>query len=111
MAEVKEVKIVLNTNDGQTDFQSEKQEGKLSSIIISSDDEVAIMIDSSLGYSIFHIASHKGVKYYAPRAVLVGVKRDLKVKDQFDEFLLNEPLDIIINGGKNKEVEIILRYS
>ena len=70
----------------------------------------SITIDSDLGYTIFHNAQHRGVKYYAPRAIVQGWESRLMVKDQFDKFFLMEPMNIRINGPKNCEVILTFRF-
>ena len=106
---MKEIKINFNTEDGQAEFTTPVIDGKLDGLIISSNCEVSIIIQSSLGYSIFHNSRHKGIKYYAPRTVLQGPIKKLIVNDQFDNFILNESLSIIISGPKNQDVTVRLR--
>jgi len=102
--------IEINTGSGRAVFLTELMEGKLNAVIIESQDKVSVMISSDLGYLIFHNPEHYGVKYYAPRAVMRGPERKLIVSDQFDKFVLNEPMDIMVDGGKNRDVKIILRF-
>ena len=111
--------IKMNTgarSEGSIMFQNESSElttdtltGKLNSVIVDSDVEVSITIESELGYIIFHKAQHKGINYYAPRALLQGALANVIVQDQFDKFKLNERLIIRISGPTNTEVTIILR--
>ena len=58
--------FTLNTGE---DFETSLIDGNLNGLIIDSDVEVAVTIESSLGYLIFHNSQHKGVRYYAPRAL------------------------------------------
>ena len=98
------IKLVTNS-----DFQTNKLSGHLDSVIIDSDETVSVTITSSLGYLIFHNAQHKGIEYYAPRALLQGAISKIIVQDQFEKFNLNESLDIRVTGPTDVEVTIILR--
>ena len=103
--------LKLNTGDGQVDIPTKMIKGKLDCIIIHSHEKIEIIVESDIGYFIFHVVEHIGTKYYAPRAVMQGVKRELIVKDMFTKFNLNETLSIIVRGPKNTEVDIIIRFS
>jgi len=107
------MKINFNTEEGQAIFTTPIIEDKLDCIIVSCNSElpISIIIRSQLGYEILQVRSHKGVKYYAPRAIEQGPIAKLINQDQFCKFNLNEPLDIIISGPKNVDVEMWLRFS
>jgi len=94
--------------DNET-FETPKVIGKLNGLIIDSKETVSVTITSSLGYLVFHNPMHKGIVYYAPRAVLQGAQANLIVQDQFDKFVLDETLDIRVSGPNNAETMIILR--
>ena len=100
-----EIKINLLPGEVTTDVIN----GKLNSVIIDSNSKTSVTITSELGYLIFHNSDHKGINYYAPRALLQGDIANIIVKDQFDKFKLNERLNIRIAGQNNEEVSIILR--
>ena len=102
-------KIVLDTSLGQAVFSTPILKGKLAALIISSDVKVEIIIQSELGYLIFHDREHSGIKYRAPRSVLQAPEQKLTTQTQFDNFLLDEKLDIIVRGPKNQEVSIEIR--
>ena len=104
-----EIIIKGNTGNGNTVIETENIEGRLDALIIESFENLDIIIKSTLGYEIFHTASHIGTKYYAPRAIQMGSVRRLIVNDQFDKFNLNEPLEIIVNGARDTDFTIILR--
>ena len=106
---INEKKIKFFVEGGTEVFDTDFIEGHLDSLIIDSSQEVSVTINSKMGYPVFHTAQHKGIKYYAPRAVLQGWESRLIVKDQFEKFLLNEPLEIMVAGPKDTEVTIILR--
>lgn len=99
----------INLVTGQ-DFTTNVVKGKLSGLIIDSEEKVSITIESEIGYLIYHNSQHKGVEYYAPRALLQGAKSNIIVNDQFDNFKLNERLNILVNGPANEKVKIILRF-
>lgn len=107
--ESKDLRIVFNTEEGTTTFETPIIEGKLNAVIVDSKEKVSLTIDSVLGYNIYHTREHQGVQYYAPRAVLRGQKLIHFDIDQFDKFKLNEALDIRISGPKNSEVVVIFR--
>ena len=109
MSESRDLKVTINAESGFEEVETPLIKGKLGAIIIDSLDIVSITIESKLGYLIFHNAQHNGIKYYAPRSVIQGTESRLMVKDQFDKFILNEPLNIRINGPSNAKVSIILR--
>lgn len=101
--------LIIDLITGQ-DFTTDILQGKLSSLIIDSDVEVSVTIHSELGYLIYHNSQHKGVHYYAPRAVLQGPITNIMVMDQFEKFLIIERLNILVNGPTNENVRLILRF-
>jgi len=115
----KEYKIIINTGsrkEGSIGFEPEFSEfetniinGHLDGLIIDSDEQVSVTITSELGYLIFHSAQHKGINYYAPRALLQGAISNIIVQDQFEKFNLNERLNIRVSGPTDTNVKIILR--
>lgn len=105
----KEIRISLNTAEGQAEFSTDKVKGKLDGIIVDSIEAVEIIIESELGYVLLHAHKQRGVKYYAPRAVLQGASQNLMVKDQFDKFSINEKILILVRGPF-QDVHIILRF-
>ena len=96
--------------DSFEEFETPKIKGNLNCFIIDSDNEVSVTIESSLGYLIFHTSQHKGIEYYAPRAVLRANEQYHYDVDNFDKFKLNETLIIRITGPSNSKVKIITRY-
>ena len=101
--------VEANTGQGNVIIETGKIEGLLDALIIDSIEALDLIIRSSLGYDIFHTASHVGIKYYAPRATKMGTTRKLIVSDQFERFNLNEELEIIVNGPRDADFKIILR--
>jgi len=105
MGTINTEKIEINTGE---DFNTNVIDGYLNGLIIDSNECVSVTIESSLGYLVFHNAQHKGIKYYASRALLQGAISHIAVNDQFDKFKLNESLNIRVNGPTDK-VTIIFR--
>ena len=101
----REYKINIQTGE---DFETGIIDGNLNSVIIDSSEYVSITIESSLGYLIFQNSQHKGISYYAPRALLQGTQSHIAVNDQFEKFKINEPINIRVAGPDSK-VSIILR--
>ena len=104
-----ELKILINLETGHETFTTEQIKGKLNSIIVDSEDKVEIIIESQLGYMILHRHEHMGIEYYCPRARTTASEWKLTDYPDFEEYLLNEPLNIIVIGPKNKQVKIIIR--
>ena len=103
-------RITFNTENGRAVLKTDLIQGVLTAIILESDVEMSVMILSDKGYLVFHENQHLGVKYYAPRARLQEPKQNLLTPTQFDKFSLNESLDIIVDGQKNKELVMTLRF-
>jgi len=107
-----ELKINLNTLNGQNSFKTEKISGFLDAIIIDSYWKIEIIIESELGHLIFKRAEHKGIKYYPVRIESIP-----NIDDRFSKLVktspqtinLNEKLIITVIGKKNEEVKLILR--
>ncbi|MHA1876731.1 MAG: hypothetical protein ACTSUC_09845 [Promethearchaeota archaeon] len=107
----KELRIKINTEGGQTTFETDKIDNYLEAIILQSSERIEIIIESELGYLVFHRREHQGVEYYPVRSIIKGSERKLTHQDQFTKFKLNEKLNIVIIGRKNQEVNLILRFS
>lgn len=105
------IDLVLNTQEGQVFFVTEKIQGSLKGIIIDTKDKAEVIVQSSKGYDILHVREHLGVNYYAPRAILRQPDKSILGFDQFDEFYLDESLEIIVRGQKNKQIGVSIRYS
>ena len=106
---MKETRIVINTEAGKNSFETEKLKGQIDAIIVDSMERIDIMIESKLGYLVFHRNEHKGIKYYAVRARSEAYERNLLDVPQFEMFNINEELIITVNGQKNCDVAVTLR--
>lgn len=110
--EEQEVRIKINT-DSQDTFETPNLSGKLDCLIIESNQKCQIILESELGYLIFHRHNFEGVEYIAPRVRAVSQLSDkvgLQDIPNMEEFNINEKLIFTIIGPKNTEVNIILRF-
>ena len=111
--ETGEIAIRLNTDD-QTTFQTEVITGRLDAVILKTNQKAQIIIESELGYTIFHKHEFEGVEYTAPRVRAVSQLSDavgLQDIPNQDKFNLNEKLIITLIGPKNTQIDILLRFS
>ena len=106
-----DLRINFKLNENQESFTTDNLSGFLEGVIIESSQRTDIIIRSSMGWLILHARDHEGTKYYAPRAHQIAPVQNLKHQYQFDKFLLNEPLEIIVFGLKGESVSITLRTS
>ena len=106
-----DVKINFNLTENMESFTTDKISGFLEGVIVDSIHKVDIIIRSELGYLILHEREHEGTKYLAPRAHQTAPQRNLQHQYQFDKFLLDEPVEIIVSGLKDNNVSVILRIS
>ena len=110
--ETGEIAISLNTDD-QTSFTTEVITGKLDAVVIKTNQKAQIIIESELGYIIFHRHNFEGIEYTAPRVRAVSQLSDefgLQDVPSQDKFNLNERLIITIMGPKGTQVEALLRF-
>jgi len=103
--------FVFNLSEEFQTATTDSISGFLDGIIVDSTDKVSIIVKSTLGYLLFHEREHNGIKYYAPRAHQIAPERKLLHPYQFDKFLINEALEIIISGPKKTKVKVTLRFS
>jgi hypothetical protein len=108
---MRELKILMNTDNGQASFQTDFQEGELDGIIIDSVEKCEIIIESEMGYLLLHRHEHYGVKYYSVRNRVSTPDESLLDHLGYEEFSLNERLIITIRGRKNQEVKFTFRFS
>lgn len=111
---MKELKIKLNTKDGQDSFKTNKIAGKLDAIIIDVEDSttvenIELIIESEQGYLILQRKDIRGINYLVPRVRTTTPIEDLKDSSGYEKFNLNERLIITIIGPKNIEVNFIFR--
>lgn len=104
-----EVRLVMNTNEGQVSFKTDKITGELCSLILDSDDKISILIESEYGYLIFKKAEIHGIHCLAIRNKTIASEESMLDMTSFDKYYLNESLIITIMGPKNKEVGLIFR--
>lgn len=103
--------IELNTENGQNaTITNNKLIGRLDCIIVDCRVPINLTINSSLGYNIL-TKTCKEIEYIAPRTKTQEPSENLMGFSLHDKFLLNEKLDIIIQGQANTDVKIIFRLS
>jgi len=106
-----DLKIDFVLAENQESFTTEVVKGFLEGVIIDSASRCDVIIRSSMGYLVLHAREFSGTEYLAPRAHQIAPERNLQHQYQFDKFLLNEPLEIIVSGLRGENISIILRTS
>ena len=105
------VKINVNTKDGVKQFTTEKIKGNLKAVIItpigSRISKTRVLIESELGYTILDYKD-LDVANYVPICTRM-INKDSHYVNEWTTFYLDEKLKITVYGGKNQEVQIILR--
>lgn len=106
---MKEEEYLIDLGEGQTSISTTKLKGELDALIIESVEQVEIIIESELGYLIFHRPQHRGIVYYSLRNRVTTPILNLLDHLDFDKFNLNEELYITVRGRKDEKVKIIIR--
>jgi len=104
----KDIKLGMNTQEGLAMVTTGKVNAELLAIYVNSNDQVSISVDSELGYRLFEKRDHIGIKYYAIKTPTTSNLGNIHT-DHLTTYYLNEKLIIMVEGAKNKDVEIILR--
>ena len=107
---LKETVIELNTSKGQNAAHTSQLMGKLECIIIKVENPTTVIINSTHGYNILTKRCN-GIVYVLPRHKTQEPKENLLGGLQLDKFLINESLDILLDGQANTDIKIILRFS
>jgi len=103
--------ILELTNDtGQTSVQTDTINKKLDCIIVDSQESTEIVIESELGYLLFHRTEHIGTKYYCIRSRTTTPTEKMIDYSDFEKFNLNEKLIVTIRGRKKEKVKLIFRF-
>lgn len=106
----KELKITLNTGtEGISTFETGVIKGILKYIVLKSETKLDIMIDSEVGYRLYKQMQHEGVSNF----ILVPQARDSEGHKQnfvSGDHYLNEKLKITVQGTKNSDMTVIIRY-
>lgn len=106
---IQEIKLGLNLEQGQASFRTLPIKGKLNSLIIDTTNKIELIIESNLGYLIYHRKEIYGPDYIAPRVrVSTPISHYLDALS-FDKFVLNEELIITAIGPKGTEVALVMR--
>jgi len=100
--------IEFSTGNGSSLVETKKLKGHLDCIIADTEARVEIVIESELGYTIFHKNDLFGVEYIPIRVRPVDNKGH-GANYQMKKYLLNEKLIISVFGPKNKRIKLIFR--
>lgn len=106
---VKEVRIKMNTGEtGLNTVATDKVNGILKGMIVSSSGMIDIIIESELGYVLFKDQGRSGTNYFG---LSIDSLNDKAEKRNFtdDNFHLNERIKIIVSGPINTDVYVIFR--
>ena len=106
---MKELRLELNTKDGKQEYQTTKINGVLKNIILKNKDRISVNIKSEYGYLIYNELDHQGVHYFSLKSTPLN-RNAHKLNFVADDFHLNERILITIEGPKNTDILIILRY-
>jgi hypothetical protein len=108
MSNLNQTHFEINTMEGYAEFTTNGIKGFLEAVIIKTDNQVEVNIESELGYRILSIRGI-GVMYIPLRTRQMN--EDGHGYNEGAKFLLNEKLKLMVNGGKNIPVTIILKLS
>ena len=105
----RDIKIDLNTGQGETEFQTEKINGIFHALVFQSKGKVEIAIESELGYTIFHTREISGTQYIPIRSAVFD--KDYHTFKEFGNapYYLKEQLKIKIIGSPNQDIHLILK--
>jgi len=106
-----EQKVKINTESGQNTFTTDLIKGFLECIILSAEQRTEIIIESELGYLIFHNKEFIGTEYIALRQRSRAPVWNITDLTEFKKFALNEALQITVIGQRDVDVDIIFRWS
>jgi len=115
MTNVKDLKIVLNTAaSGKASATTKKINGKICAIIINCMKPINIVIRLAdyKEIELLKLINFQGLKYI-PLAV-TNMTSDhshlAEVNLTASKYYVNEQLEIVVDGGKSTEAEIVIRY-
>lgn len=104
-----DIKIDLNTGDGEVEFETESIKGVFEALVFSSTNKVELAIESELGHTIFHSRDVFGSKYIPIRSMVFD--KDYHTFKEFGNtpYHLDEKLRIKIIGSANQKITLILK--
>ncbi len=105
----RDIKINLNTGQGEVLFVTEEIKGVFHALVSQSEGRVEIAIESEQGYTIFHAREVFGTKYIPIRSPVFD--KDYHTFKEFGNtpYYLREKLKIRIMGSANQEINLILK--
>ena len=104
-----EIKIQLNTGNGENTFTTSNIKGKLDAIYCSSLKKVRVKIVSEKKYQILDIQEIEGNEYYPIRINAIDTKGHKWNTGGGQQFSLDEKIAVTVTGPSNTDVEIILK--
>ena len=104
-------KININTKDGIKEVTTNKLKGELKAVIISQSSErlskARIVIESELGYKLLDYPDFSSSIYIPLSAQKIDKYSHLA--PDWTNYYLDEKLKITISGGRDQEIQVILR--
>jgi hypothetical protein len=104
-----EIPVNLKLEGNQALFVTDLINGNLNSFIIDTDNKIEVIIQSELGYLIFHRKEVFGNHCFSIRnriSTPVNKAEDILT---FDKFLVNEKLNLIFIGPKDTLINSLIR--
>ena len=105
---MQESRFRISSKDGFNQIITKRLTGELACIILKSDNKIEVNIDSEEGYNLLCLKDVAGIQYLAIKTNSVDFNGH--VYEMPSNYFLNEKLIISVNGGKNLEVEVLLRF-
>lgn len=102
--------LELINETGQMSLSTDTISKQLDCIIVDTNENTEIIVESELGYLIMHRTDHIGVKYYAIRQRTSTPEMKMIDYSDFVKFNLNEKLIITIRGRRNEKVKMTFRF-
>lgn len=104
-----DIVINLNTGQGEVTFETEKIIGTFHALIFQSENKVQLVIESSLGYTIFNTREIFGTQHIPIRSAVFD--KDYHTFKEFGNtpYYLNEKLKITVIGRTDQDINIVLK--
>ena len=106
------MKININTQDGTNQITTNKIKGELKGLVIFSPDKdpvakINVEITSELGYTLFKYPDIEGTQYFSLSSRMID--NEAHLVNQWVPYYVDEKLKIVVQGPKDKEIQIILK--
>ena len=106
-----EVILNISTGSGTNMLETKRLKGELDVLIVDSDSKIELIIESKLGYKIFHSHEIKPGVEYIPIRVAGVDNNHHQANTSFNKYYLNENLLITVIGAKDENVQLTLRFT